>query len=320
MARKVHIAFVATPGRGFSRSRSCIARKPSGVAAFANPNMFAAMFITIEPIAGWLAGTSGNNHRMIGRRAAARKPTRPDFSAKRITPSHKAIMPARGKASVITAVLQASKAAPVISASCPDIAPRRTASRTSPSQIQLSIGGQFVSRSGPLAQKNFAERRKCRSRRAAGTEGLGSTPVSGVLSGVPPGAIRRTLPLDSISFLAKDLSGGHSEPRCGNVPLTRTPDSHTRDGMRRRRGVFVGAASSRAEGSRPWAQGRYISLPATAAISVDRTSSEGFPDRLRRRILPVLRQSICSRANSWLVCRSHKTLRRVPGKGRFASR
>jgi hypothetical protein len=28
---------------------------------------------------------------------------------------------------------------------------------------------------------------------------------------------------------AKDLSGGHSEPRCGNVPLTRTPDNHTRD-------------------------------------------------------------------------------------------
>src|SRR5713101_6687171 len=52
IAKNVHIAFEATPGRGLSVSRSRIARRPSGVAALPRPSMFAAMFINIEPIAG----------------------------------------------------------------------------------------------------------------------------------------------------------------------------------------------------------------------------------------------------------------------------
>ncbi len=52
MARKVHIAFEATPGRGLSDSKSCIARSPSGVAALPNPSILAAMFISMEPMAG----------------------------------------------------------------------------------------------------------------------------------------------------------------------------------------------------------------------------------------------------------------------------
>ena len=52
IARKVHIALLATPGRGLSRSRSAIARKPNGVAALPRPSMLAAMFMTIAPIAG----------------------------------------------------------------------------------------------------------------------------------------------------------------------------------------------------------------------------------------------------------------------------
>src|SRR6266550_4736206 len=44
IARKVHIAFVAVPGNLLSESRSFMARRPRGVAAFTNPNMFAAMF------------------------------------------------------------------------------------------------------------------------------------------------------------------------------------------------------------------------------------------------------------------------------------
>src|SRR5436309_14210827 len=67
IARKVHIAFVATLGRGLSVSRSRIARKPSGVAALQRPSIFADMFITIEPIAGCYGGTSGKSRRMIGR-------------------------------------------------------------------------------------------------------------------------------------------------------------------------------------------------------------------------------------------------------------
>src|SRR6266550_5827978 len=61
IARKVHIALEATLGRGFNDSKSRIARRPSGVAALPRPSMFAAMFINIEPIAGWSGGTSGNN-------------------------------------------------------------------------------------------------------------------------------------------------------------------------------------------------------------------------------------------------------------------
>src|SRR5205823_7987029 len=67
MARNVHIALVAVPGRGLSDSRSFMARSPSGVAAFPRPSMFAAMFISIEPIAGCSGGTSGNSRRMMGR-------------------------------------------------------------------------------------------------------------------------------------------------------------------------------------------------------------------------------------------------------------
>src|SRR3954463_15211112 len=64
IARNVHIAFEATPGRGLSVSRSRIARNPRGVAALPRPSMFAAMFMSIEPIAGWSWGTSGNNRCM----------------------------------------------------------------------------------------------------------------------------------------------------------------------------------------------------------------------------------------------------------------
>ncbi len=59
IARKVHIALVAVPGRGLSFSSKAIARKPSGVAALPKPSMFAAMFMTIAPMAGWSRGNVG---------------------------------------------------------------------------------------------------------------------------------------------------------------------------------------------------------------------------------------------------------------------
>ena len=48
----VNMAFVAVPGCGLSFSRSLMARSPSGVAALASPSMLAAMFMTMDPIAG----------------------------------------------------------------------------------------------------------------------------------------------------------------------------------------------------------------------------------------------------------------------------
>ena len=90
---------------------------------------------------------------MIGRSALASRLTRPDFSARRIMPSHKAIIPASGSAKVMTAVLQASKTASVTSPSWPDTAPSRTAStKSKPDPVEH--GGQFVSRKREL-QSNF---------------------------------------------------------------------------------------------------------------------------------------------------------------------
>src|SRR5271154_5525452 len=66
MARNMHIALVAVPGRGLSFSSSFMARRPIGVAALLRPRMLAAMFISIAPMAGCSGGTSGNNQSITG--------------------------------------------------------------------------------------------------------------------------------------------------------------------------------------------------------------------------------------------------------------
>ena len=134
IARNVHIAFDATPGRGLSVSRSRIARNPSGVAAFPSPSMFAAMFMSIEPIAGCSGGTSGKRRRMIGRKPAAMRCTRPARSARRITPSQSAITPIKPSA-IVTAVFAPSKAPAVTSFSRSFQPPIATARTTSASQM-----------------------------------------------------------------------------------------------------------------------------------------------------------------------------------------
>jgi len=135
IARKVHIAFVAMPGCGFSRSSRCIARNPSAVAALPRPSMFAAIFITIAPMAGSPAGISGKSSRSTGRNARASTCTSPDFSASRMIPSHRAMMPMSGSATDITPVFAASKAPSVSSFKCPVAPPINTAARISPSQM-----------------------------------------------------------------------------------------------------------------------------------------------------------------------------------------
>ena len=52
--------------------------------------MFAAMFITIAPIAGCSGGTSGNRNRITGRKARASTCTRPERSASRMIPMNTA--------------------------------------------------------------------------------------------------------------------------------------------------------------------------------------------------------------------------------------
>ena len=55
--------------------------------------MFAAIFITIDPIAGWSFGTSGNKNFIIGFSAFPINLTKPASSAIFISPNHKAIIP-----------------------------------------------------------------------------------------------------------------------------------------------------------------------------------------------------------------------------------
>ena len=110
MARNITMALVAVFLSGLSSCNSSIAFRPSGVAALPNPSMLADMLSTMEPIAGWSAGTSGNRRTMIGLRPRAISEMRPDSSAIFMMPSHRAIIPIRPMA-ISTETLAMSMAA-----------------------------------------------------------------------------------------------------------------------------------------------------------------------------------------------------------------
>ncbi len=110
IARKSAIASVAVPGCGLSRSSSCIARMPNGVAALPRPSALAARFITIAPIAGCSAGTSRNRRVISGRIARARNTSRPPASATFIRPRNSAITPTSPSASVTASAAEATVA------------------------------------------------------------------------------------------------------------------------------------------------------------------------------------------------------------------
>ena len=95
IARNKAIAFDAVPLHGFSLSSSCMARMPNGVAALPRPRAFADIFRIIAPIAGWFAGTSGNNRTISGRIVFAITVSMPPSSATFINPRKNAITPIR---------------------------------------------------------------------------------------------------------------------------------------------------------------------------------------------------------------------------------
>ena len=134
IARKVHIAFVAVPGNLLRVSKSLIARRPRGVAAFTSPSILAAIFNTMEPIAGCSTGTSGNSRRSTGCRKRASAWTRPAFSARRIRPSQTVITPISPNDSV-TADSAPFTAPSATSLSLLSKPPISTASRMSASQM-----------------------------------------------------------------------------------------------------------------------------------------------------------------------------------------
>jgi len=135
MARYVHMALVAVPGRGLSVSRCRMAFKPSGVAALPRPRMLAAMLSSIAPIAGWSWGTSGKSQTIRGRSRRASAATSPARSASRMMPSQSAMMPTSGSAVRITANSAISKLLSAIAFRLSVQPPMITASTTSPSQM-----------------------------------------------------------------------------------------------------------------------------------------------------------------------------------------
>jgi hypothetical protein len=93
-----------------------MAFKPNGVAALPKPSAFAAMFITIAPIAGWFGGTSGNNliNKGLIRRAINCSP--PAFSTTFIKPRNKVMYPIKPIANVTLPLADFRAAWPTLSA------------------------------------------------------------------------------------------------------------------------------------------------------------------------------------------------------------
>ena len=125
IAKKVHIASVAVSFCLFSSCNSFIAFSPIGVAALPSPSILAAIFNTIDPIAGWSLGTFGKSLIMIGLSAFAIIWMSPESSAIFIIPSQRAIIPIRPNA-ISTDVLDMFIAASVTWSILPVIVPTTT--------------------------------------------------------------------------------------------------------------------------------------------------------------------------------------------------
>ena len=70
-----------------------MAFKPNGVAAFPSPSMLVAKFITMAPMAGWSAGTSGNKRRISGAISWEIQRSMPPWRATPIRPRKTTMVP-----------------------------------------------------------------------------------------------------------------------------------------------------------------------------------------------------------------------------------
>ena len=134
MARNITMALLAVSLSGLSDCSSSMAFRPSGVAAFPRPNILADMLSTMEPMAGWSGGTSGNKRKVIGRSARAMIRINTDSSAIFMMPSHKAMMPISPMA-ISTDSLAMSMAAWVTASMRPVNMPTMTAIAIIPNQM-----------------------------------------------------------------------------------------------------------------------------------------------------------------------------------------
>ena len=95
--KNIICALVAFSGSGFKVCNSFIAFNPIGVAALSSPNIFAEIFIIIEPIAGWSFGTSGNIFENNGDTNLVIFRIAPPASPTFIKPIHKHNAPVKNK-------------------------------------------------------------------------------------------------------------------------------------------------------------------------------------------------------------------------------
>lgn len=89
------IALLAFDLSVFISCSCCIALSPIGVAALSNPNIFAAIFISIDPNTGWFLGTCGNIRVKNGATPFPIVLTAPAFSPILIIPIHSARIPVK---------------------------------------------------------------------------------------------------------------------------------------------------------------------------------------------------------------------------------
>ena len=129
MARNSTMALVAVPLTGLSRSSSCMARMPKGVAALPRPSTLAEMFMIIAPMAGCSGGTSGNIRVISGRTSRAMVTSRPAASPTFMTPKNSAMTPIRPMAS--STALRAPSMTAVVRACIADGSPAGTTPNSS---------------------------------------------------------------------------------------------------------------------------------------------------------------------------------------------
>ena len=106
--RNMIMGLVAVSFLGLSSCNWAIAFRPVGVAALSSPSMFEAMFMNMEPMAGWFLGISGKSLVNIGLSMRANALTAPAFSPIFMIPSHSASTPVSPR-EVSNAVLEESK-------------------------------------------------------------------------------------------------------------------------------------------------------------------------------------------------------------------
>ena len=91
--RNMSIASVAVSFSVLIDCNSCIAFKPSGVAALSSPSMLADTFMNIAPRAGWFFGTDGNRRVNSGPMSLPKNAMIPPRSPIFIKPIHSERMP-----------------------------------------------------------------------------------------------------------------------------------------------------------------------------------------------------------------------------------